>query len=314
MIYPTLKYEMSSYVRAVGLGLVLMLLLLGAFSRAAVEIDDGRTMDALFGNNGGPNMIPQTVAARADRDAETQTAEGERQAGTVRWFNARKGYGYITPDDGGTSLFVHYSAIRGTGFRTLSAGQRVDFVVGRTAKGPSALDVRLLDSTDTDKDAETGTDGGARQTGTVRWFNARKGYGYITPDAGGRSLYVHFSSIRGARNRTLSAWQRVDFVVGQTDKGPSALDVRLLDSAGTDIETESGTDEGARQTGTVRWFNARKGYGYITPDDEGRNLFVHFSAIRGARDRTLSAGQRVDFVVGQTAKGPSALDVKLLKP
>jgi len=205
-----------------------MLLLFGAFSHAAIEISDADVKGLRFGNDNGHELIPQAMGARTDRDTETQMAEGERQTGVVRWFNARRGYGYITPDDGGRDLFVHFSAVQGAGYRTLSAGQRVDFIVGQTANGPSALDVRLLDTTDTDNDAQTGTDGGARQQGTVRWFNDRKGYGFITPDDGKRSLFVHFSFIRGAGYRTLSAGQRVDFILGQTDKGPSALDVKLL--------------------------------------------------------------------------------------
>ncbi len=67
----------------------------------------------------------------------------ERQTGTVKWFNATKGYGFITPD-GGRDVFVHYSGIRGTGYRSLEEGQRVEFEVVDTPKGLQAQDVVVL--------------------------------------------------------------------------------------------------------------------------------------------------------------------------
>jgi CspA family cold shock protein len=62
--------------------------------------------------------------------------------GTVKWFNDAKGFGFITPEDGGKDLFVHFSAIQGSGFKTLKEGDKVQFDVGQGAKGPSATNVR----------------------------------------------------------------------------------------------------------------------------------------------------------------------------
>ncbi|GAB4323372.1 MAG: cold-shock protein [Candidatus Sumerlaeia bacterium] len=62
--------------------------------------------------------------------------------GTVKWFNEKKGYGFITPDDGGKDLFVHYTAIEAVGFRTLREGQRVDYEAVEGEKGPQARNVR----------------------------------------------------------------------------------------------------------------------------------------------------------------------------
>jgi CspA family cold shock protein len=64
--------------------------------------------------------------------------------GTVKWFNGEKGYGFITPEDGGKDVFVHYSAIEGSGFKSLEEGQRVSFELGRGQKGPQADHVRAL--------------------------------------------------------------------------------------------------------------------------------------------------------------------------
>jgi CspA family cold shock protein len=58
--------------------------------------------------------------------------------GTVKWFNAEKGYGFIAPNDGGADVFVHYSEIQGNGFRTLEENQQVEFEIGAGAMGPPA--------------------------------------------------------------------------------------------------------------------------------------------------------------------------------
>jgi len=69
---------------------------------------------------------------------------GERVTGTVKWFNRVKGYGFITQPDGG-DVFVHYSAIRGEGYRNLYEGEKVEFTVQNTDKGPQATDVVKLE-------------------------------------------------------------------------------------------------------------------------------------------------------------------------
>lgn len=64
--------------------------------------------------------------------------------GSVKWFNGEKGFGFIAQDGGGPDVFVHYSEIQGTGFKTLDEGQRVEFELGQGQKGPQAQGVRAI--------------------------------------------------------------------------------------------------------------------------------------------------------------------------
>jgi cold shock protein len=85
---------------------------------------------------GGQNLVP--------RDTGHVWSIRMRSTGTVKWFNDAKGFGFITPEDGGKDCFVHYSAIKGNGFRTLAEGDKVEFDMVDGAKGPSAENVERV--------------------------------------------------------------------------------------------------------------------------------------------------------------------------
>src|SRR5690242_4168141 len=85
---------------------------------------------------------PRGADSRRGDCPRLYTRKGSMATGTVKWFNDSKGYGFITPDDGGEDLFAHFSAINMSGFKTLKEGQKVSFEVTQGPKGKQASNIQ----------------------------------------------------------------------------------------------------------------------------------------------------------------------------
>src|SRR5690606_6692694 len=101
----------------------------------------------------GPSMDRASFLSRSDGRITVAAAparcaadlEGDNMTtGTVKWFNAEKGFGFISPDDGGADVFAHFSAISGSGYRSLEENQKVEFEITQGPKGPQAQDIRAI--------------------------------------------------------------------------------------------------------------------------------------------------------------------------
>ena len=259
-------------------------------------------------------------------------------AGTVRWFDPDKGFGFIEPDEGGDDVFVHFSAIADTGgFRTLEEGQAVEYRPVDGQRGQQAEDVRPVgpaprrdDRSDSRRDDRRGgrddrapRSRGLVMTGTVARFDPDKGFGFIVPD----DVFVHVSAVRD-RGEEPEEGDRVEFELVEGPRGLQADGVRLLspgrgsapprrsESAGrgerrpADRGRARQSGSGAAQ-GTVQWFNPDKGFGFITPDDGSDDVFVHFSEIEDEGFRELQEGQRVAF---ERASGPRGVSAARVRP
>ncbi len=244
---------------------------------------------------------------------------GERAAdatlgvlGTVSWYEPAKGYGFVTPDGGGTEIFLHSSAIVGGG--VVSEGQRVAFLIVEGEKGLQADHLLPLGA----EAAQPASDGA---DGTVSWYDDVKGFGFVVPDAGGGDVFVHVSALGGGLTE-LAEGERVTFDVVDGDKGPNARNVQLVrGSGGGRGGARGGSDRGRSGRpspgapvrggeGTVARYDEERGFGFITPDAGGEDLFVHVSVVRG--DEVLEEGDRVRYKVRQSDRGPQADSVELL--
>ncbi len=266
---------------------------------------EGQAVDYHLGEG---DRGPQATQVRVTGESSPTATVG--MLGTMSWYEPGKGYGFALPDGGGAEVFVHSSAIVTGG--VLIAGQRVAFLIGEGERGPQAANVIPLGADVAKPVVADGADG------TVSWYDEGKGFGFITPDAGGDDVFVHVRSL--PQGVTLAEGERVAFDSVQGDKGPQARDVRKVRGAASAPARPAASRPGAvRDTGgaparagegVVARYDADKGFGFITPDAGGSDLFVHVSVVSGAEP--LLPGERVRFKVRQSDRGAQADRVERL--
>jgi CspA family cold shock protein len=175
--------------------------------------------------------------------------------GTVKWFNATKGFGFIQPEDGGPDVFVHVSAVERAGLSALNEGDQVAFELeqDRRSGKTSAGGLQVLSA------APPGAGGGG---------GARGGFGGGGGGGGG------FGAPRGGGG------------------GGRGFD---REPRGGGFGGGGGGTGGEPGAGTVKWFNSTKGIGVIQPEDGGEDVFVHISAVERAGLNGLQEGERVSY-------------------
>jgi cold shock protein len=258
---------------------------------------------------------PQARRVRVTGDRAADAPLGV--LGTVVWYEPAKGYGFVTPDGRSDEIFLHSSAIVGGG--VVTEGQRVAFLVVEGEKGPQADHLLPLGA----QAAQPAADGA---DGTVSWYDDVKGFGFVAPDGGGDDVFVHASAL-GRGLTELAEGARVTYDVVEGDKGPNARNVQLVGGSGRPGSDRGrpgsdrgrpGSDRGRPASGgrvrggegTVARYDADRGFGFITPDAGGEDLFVHVSVVRGGEE--LEEGDRVRFKIRQSDRGPQADGVELI--
>ncbi len=160
----------------------------------------------------------------------TPARELGQARGVVKFFNAAKGFGFIVRDDGGDDVFVHISAVEQAGLQGLADGQPLEFTLSERNGRISATNLVI----EGEPLPVTGGGGGGRggppqrevsserMTGTVKFFNATKGFGFIARDDGGQDAFVHISAVERSGLQGLAEGQKVSFQLETDRRGKQA--------------------------------------------------------------------------------------------
>lgn len=160
--------------------------------------------------------------------------------------------------------------------------------------------------------------------GTVKFFNAQKGFGFVVREDGGEDVFVHISAVEQAGLTGLADGQPLEFTLTERNGRISATDLKIEGEPlpvqerapreprpGGDFERRPTRDrapvtDGVRVEGTVKFFNGTKGFGFIQRDDGAPDAFVHISAVERAGFASLNEGQRVSFELEEDRRGKQA--------
>ncbi|WP_305792094.1 cold-shock protein [Magnetospirillum sp. UT-4] len=163
-----------------------------------------------------------------DRQAVTQA----NVTATVKWFNASKGFGFVAPADGTPDAFLHISALERAGMTQIAEGATIVCDLGQGNRGPQVVMVHEIDSSTAAATAPRAprADRGPSQTveGTVKFFSAEKGFGFVQVDEGGKDVFVHIKALERSGLKALESGQRVRVTTTLGQKGPQADTVAII--------------------------------------------------------------------------------------
>jgi CspA family cold shock protein len=168
--------------------------------------------------------------------APVEAPSGPPVSGVVKWFNPEKGFGFVELSDGSGDAFLHGSVLTQCGIAAIQPGETLEVRVGPGHKGPHVTEVLSVDrstatpmaSRRSSAQATTLNGPSVEETGTVKWFNAERGYGFIALPNGGQDVFIHVSALERSGLTGLGEGQTVVVDVVEGRKGPEAARVRLI--------------------------------------------------------------------------------------
>ena len=170
----------------------------------------------------------------------TLTQGSDPVEASVKWFNADKGYGFVTVV-GGSDAFLPARALEAAGHSSVPDGARLKVRIGQGPKGPQVAEVIEVDTSTAQVMSTTGRRPASRPqrqsgvgsteecVGSVKWYNPDKGFGFVGQNGGGKDVFVHATTLDRGGLSGLAEGQRVRMQIGQGQKGPEARSIELLD-------------------------------------------------------------------------------------
>lgn len=152
-------------------------------------------------------------------------------AAQVKWYNPNKGFGFVQPADGGGDAFLHASVLGQSGFQELGEGDNVICDIAAGPRGPQVVAVHSVERSEQPRTAwSRGGDDRPMETveGIVKFFDAAKGFGFVTPDSGGKDVFVSGRVLTKAGLGSLESDQRVRVTTRMGPKGPMAEEISLI--------------------------------------------------------------------------------------
>ena len=179
-------------------------------------------------------------AAPRFRPQRFEEPSGPPVRAIVKWFKTEKGFGFVELADGGGDAFLHASVLGRSGVMAVQPGDTLEVRVAQGQRGPQITEVLSVDTSTGGAPPPRPRTGGFRpegermpmgptvqETGTVKWYNAMKGFGFIVRDGGGKDVFVHASALQRAGLGGLNEGQRVVVDIAEGRKGPEAAAIRL---------------------------------------------------------------------------------------
>ncbi len=157
----------------------------------------------------------------------------------MKWYNPDKGFGFVTLPDGSGDAFLHVSVVERHGGVRVPPGATLEVRAGPGPKGAQVTEILSVDTSTASQEPprRTRPDRPAsppdnrptvEELGTVKWFNAAKGFGFIAADRGGKDIFVHASTLERSGVMGLAEGQRVAVDVTENQRGPEAVSLRSI--------------------------------------------------------------------------------------
>jgi CspA family cold shock protein len=246
---------------------------------------------------------------------QQQTPVAEKIKATVKWFDPNKGFGFVAPEDGSPDAFLPASAVTAVGHDRLPEGTTVVVDLVQSQKGNQVS--RIYDVDVSTASPRPRRDDAARPAPRANaaprspYGNDRGGYGNDRGGYGGndRGGYGNDRGGYGGNDRGGYGNDRGGYggggYGGGNDRGYGGSG-----GYGNDRGASSGPSEEVE--GTVKWFNTTKGFGFVAPDNGGKDVFVHVTAVERSGVGPLAENQRVRMKVQQGQKGLEAVSIETL--